>query len=136
MLVRACAVYAHTSLFPGQLGHPAPDSKLQITSCVKEILQAAHTVVSCERIDPRFVVFPLFIAGFAATEPAEKDLALNMIRAVERHSFGDCTQSVRILLEAVYEKQRIAILRSGDSSWVDWVEEMELRGQPPIIYGI
>jgi hypothetical protein len=103
---------------------------------VKEILQAAHTVVSCERIDPRFVVFPLFIAGFAATEPAEKDLALNMIRAVERHSFGDCTQSVRILLEAVYEKQRIAILRSGDSSWVDWVEEMELRGQPPIIYGI
>ena len=76
------------------------------------------------------------LAGFAATEPGQKDIALNMIRAVEQHSFGSSTQSVRKLLEAIYENQRIAILQTGGSALVDWVEEMELRGQPPIIYGI
>jgi hypothetical protein len=93
-------------------------------------------VVSKEGVDPRFIVFPLFIAGCAANEAAEKDLALNLITTVEQHSFGGCTQSVRRLLEVVYEKQRVAILRTGDSSLVDWVEEMELRGHPPIIYSI
>lgn len=136
MLLRACLIYAHTSLFPGQLRYPAPDSKLHITTCVTEILQAARFVASQEHVDPRFMIFPLFIAGFAASEPAEKDLALTMIRAVEQHSFGGCTQSVRELLEIIYEKQRVAILRTGDSTLVDWVEEIELRGQPPIIYGI
>ena len=136
MLVRACVIYAHTSLFPGQLSHPTPDSELQIRTCVTEILQAAHMTFSQQRIDCRFVVFPLFMAGFAATEPAQKDLALNMIRAVEQHSFGSSTQSVRILLETIYEKQRVAILRTGNSPLVDWVEEMELRRQPPIIYGM
>ena len=136
MLLRACVIYAHSSLFPGQLRQPAPDSKHHITTCVTEILQAAHMVVSKEDVDPRFTVFPLFIAGCAATKPAERDLALNMIRAVEQRSFGSCTQSVRIYGEVVYEKQRVAILRSGDSTLVDWVEEMELRGHPPLIYGI
>lgn len=93
-------------------------------------------VISKEGIDPRFTIFPLFIAGCAATEPAEKVLAVNMIRAVEQHSFGSCTQSVRILLEVVHEKQRVAILRTGDSTLVDWVEEMGLRRDPPLIYGI
>jgi hypothetical protein len=136
MLLRACVIYAHTSLFPEQIRDPAPDSIVQIRTCVTEILQAAHTIVSRELIDPRFIVFPLFMAGFAATEPAEKDLALTMIRTAEQHSFGSCTQSVKRLLEIIYEKQRVAILRTGDSSSVDWVEEMEQRGQPPIIYGI
>ena len=136
MLLRACTIYAHSSLFPGQLSNLTPDSKHHIATCVAEILQAAHLVVSNEQVDPRFIVFPLFIAGCAACEPAEKELALNMIRAVEQHSFGGGTQSVRKLLEVVYEKQRVAILNTGDSSLVDWVEEMELRGHPPIIYGI
>jgi hypothetical protein len=93
-------------------------------------------IFSRQRIDPRFAVFPIFMAGFAASEPAQKDLALNMLRAVEQHSFGSSTQSVRMLLETIYEKQRVGILRTSGSVLVDWVEEMELRGQPPIIYGI
>lgn len=136
MLIRACVIYAHTSLFPGQLCDPAPDSSVQIRTCVTEIIQAAHSIVSQERLDPRFIVFPLFLAGFATIEPVEKDLVLTMLRAVERHSYGGCTQSVRMLLETIFEKQRVAMLRTGDSSSVEWVEEMELRGQPPIIYGI
>jgi hypothetical protein len=136
MLLRACVIYAHTSLFAGQLSHPAPDSETQIRTCVTDILQAAHMIFSKQRIDPRFAVFPIFMAGFAASEPAQKDLALNMLRAVEQHSFGSSTQSVRMLLETIYEKQRAGILRTGGSVLVDWVEELELRGQPPIIYGI
>jgi hypothetical protein len=93
-------------------------------------------IVLQERVDPRFIVFPLFIAGIAAMEPAEKDLASHIIRAVEQYSFGGCSQSVRIFLENIYEKQRVAILSTGDSNLVDWLEEMELRGRPPIIYGI
>jgi hypothetical protein len=136
MLIRACVIYAHTSMFPGQLRDPASDSSIQITTSATEIIQAAHTIVSQPRLDPRFIVFPLFLAGFATVDVGEKDLALSMIRAVEQHSYGGCTQSVRRLLETVYEKQRAALLRTGDSTSVDWVEEMELRGQPPLIYGI
>lgn len=103
---------------------------------VTKILQAVeHIVVPKAEVDPQFVVFPLFIAGYAASEPEKKDLALNMIKAVEQHSFGGCTQSVRGLLEVVYEKQRAAVLMN-ESTFVDWVHEMEVRGYPPIIYGI
>lgn len=123
-------------MFTGHLSDPAPDSSVQIQTCVTEIIQAAHSIVSQEQIDPRFVVFSLFLAGFATGDLAEKSLAVDMMRAVERHSYGGCTKSVRMLLETICEKQRVAILRTGDSTSVGWVEEMELRGQPPIIYGI
>lgn len=136
MIIRACLVYAHTSMFPRQLFDATPASRIQIRTCVTEIIQAAHAIVSQEQLDPRFIVFPLFLAGVETTDPAEKDLALTIIRAVEQRSYGGCTQSVRSLLEMVYGKQHAAVLRMGDSTSVDWIEEKELRGHPPIIYGI
>lgn len=96
----------------------------------------AQLITSQERVDHEFVVFSLFMAGIASREPQEKDLCLGMIRAVERLSYGRMTGSVRDLLERIYEKQRAAMVGSGDASSVDWVEEMKLGGQRIIMYGL
>lgn len=123
-------------MYPNQLLDPLPDSVVQIMDCVIEIIHVARTITSQERIDQQFIVFPLFMAGFATRDPQEKNLCLGLIRAVERLSYGRTTESVRELLEKIYEKQRAAILASGDASSVDWIEEMDLSGQRLIIYGL
>ena len=129
-------IYAHTSMYPNQLREPSPDSDTVVKACATEIIQAAHKILSQERYDLRFIVFPLLMAGFATNDPAEKNLALSLIKMVERHSYGGSTESVRRLLEAIYGKQRAAILQTGDCVSVDWVEEMELSGQRLVIYGL
>ncbi len=45
-------------------------------------------------------------------------------------------ESVRVLLQMVYDKQREAVLRFGDARDVDWVEEMEASGLSLIILGL
>lgn len=84
----------------------------------------------------RFVVFPLFLAGVFAANQGDKETALNLITAVEPHSFGGSIQSVRIVLQAIYNKQLEARLQTGVTTSVDWVEEMELSGQRLIITGL
>ena len=129
-------IYAHTSMFPDQLREPSPDSDPVIKACATEIIQAAHLILSQARYELRFIVFPLLMAGFATKDPAEKDLALSFIRTVERHSYGGSTESVRRLLETIYEKQRAATLQIGDCDCVHWMNEMELTGQRLVIYGL
>ena len=129
-------IYSHTSMFPNQLQSQEPGFEANVGSCATEILQAAHTIISQERYELRFIVFPLFMAGFATNDPNEKDLALNMIKIIERHSFGGSTEGVRRLLETVYDKQHTAISRAGTASSVDLIEEMESSGQRLIVYGL
>jgi hypothetical protein len=95
----------------------------------------ARVITSQERADQQFVVFPLFMAGVATSEPQENGLCLGMVGAVERLSYGRTTESVREVLEKIYEKQQAAMVASGDAFSVDWVEEMEVSGQPSTIYG-
>lgn len=99
-------------------------------------MQAASLLLSQERFEVRFVVFPLFLAGVFATDEGDKEMALNLITAVEPHSFGGSIQSVRAVLQAIYNKQRTAILETGVATSVDWVEEMESSGQRLIIIGL
>jgi hypothetical protein len=121
-------------MYPSQLLDPAPES--EIRTCATEIIQVARIITSQERFEQQFIVFPLYMAGLATKDPAEKDAALATLRVVERHSYGKTTESVRELLGHIYEKQRAAIVASGDASSVDWVEEMESSGQRLIMYGL
>ncbi|KAF4633729.1 hypothetical protein G7Y89_g4387 [Cudoniella acicularis] len=136
MLYRACKIYADTSMFPGQLNEPLSEFDSDIETCSREIIQGAQIIISQERYELRFIVFPLFMAGFATRDVSEKDIALCLIKTMERHSYGGSTESVRRLLEVIYEKQRSAILRTGLTNEVDWAQEMELTGQQLIIYGL
>lgn len=136
MLFRAIVIYAYTSMFPHQLQELSPEAGPQINSCATEIIRSAQLIISQEMSELRFIVFPLFMAGFAATNPADKDLASNLLRAVERHNYGGSTESVRKLLDNIYEKQQAALMSMGNATPVDWIEEMEMSGERLIIYGL
>ena len=107
-----------------------------VNSEITTVIQAARIVISQERFDKQFVVFSLSIAGLATKDPTEKTLAIEMIKTMERHSHSRTIESGRVLVEAIYEKQRVATLASGDHSSIDWVEEVKLSGQRLIIYGV
>ncbi|KAE8452215.1 hypothetical protein EG329_001682 [Mollisiaceae sp. DMI_Dod_QoI] len=128
MLYQACVIYAHTSMFPGQLDDPIRDLERVIT-LGKEIIDAARVVLSKERYDYRFIVFPVFMAGFATQDPVEKRIALDLILAIEEHEYRGSTADVRQLLQKLYERQRSATMETGDANSVDWIEEMEKSGQ-------
>lgn len=116
-----------------------PSSTYQLALVSSEIItviQAARIVISQERLDQQVIVFSLSIAGLATKDPREKALAIEMIRTIERHSHSRIIESVRVLVEAMYEKQRVATLASGDPSSMDWVEEVESSGQRLIVYGV
>jgi hypothetical protein len=133
MLYYTCVIYANTSLFLGQLADGR--SKLRIATSVTYILLLANTIINLGRVDTRFMIFPLFIAGFAVSENLLKQLALHIIKIVEQSRFGGCIQGVRIFLEEIYQQQYTAAPGDSRPSSVDWVQEMERQGQL-IIYGI
>lgn len=136
LLFRVCILYTHTSMYSGQLSSPLPSTIPQITACCSEILHAVSTILSKDRFDMRFIVFPLFMAGFCTRDPAEKETALRFMMEVEKHGYGGSTDNVRRLLQVLYEKQRVAVMQSGNADAVDWVDEMERSGQRLIIYGL
>lgn len=129
-------LYVHTSMFPGQLNDPEPDSNEHIRTCCTEILDAIRSTLSRERFDIRFLTFPVFMAGVSTQISDEKDMALKFMVDIEKHCYGGGTASVRTLLQTIYEKQRAATIEMGDADLVDWVNEMELSGQHLILYGL
>lgn len=90
-------------------------------------------ILSHGHFEFRFVAFALLMAGIAANNQTDKELALSLMKTVERNIYGGYTSTVRKLLETVYEKQQIASVQTGDASSVDWVEVMELSGQKFIL---
>lgn len=76
------------------------------------------------------------MAGFATKDLNEKQVALDLIIAVEQHNYRGSTESVKKLLQKVYEKQRSATMDMGNANSVDWVEEVENSAQRLIIYGL
>jgi hypothetical protein len=110
------------------------NTSTQINTCSSEVIQVARIIISQQRFELRFIIFHVFMAGFASKGPNEKEEALEIIKTIEKHSYGSIMESVRMLLETVKEKQRAAILQTGRASAVDWLEEMEKNGL--IIYGL
>ncbi|CZR50832.1 uncharacterized protein PAC_00706 [Phialocephala subalpina] len=132
MLYRACVIYTHTSMFPSQLNDPMLDEQ-QIATRSREIIEAARMVLSEKSYEIRLVVFPLFMAGFATKDRGEKRMVLDLLLAVEQHESRGSTESIRNLLQKLYEKQRSATMEIGNANSVDWIEEIEKSGQRFII---
>lgn len=133
MLYRACILYAHTSMFSGQLNDGIADEQ-QINTSSREIIEAARIVVRFEKsYEIRIVVFPLFMAGFATKDPGEKQMVLDLLLAVQQQESRASTESARNLLQKLYEKQRSAMMETGNANSVDWIEEAKKSGQRFII---
>ena len=103
----------------------------ETTQCISIILSIATSIVQRQQLDFRFIVFPLFIAGFAAASNADRNQALELITAMERDSLGNNTRATRMLLRVVYAQQD----ERGEHA-IDWIQVMHERGLQVVNFGL
>ncbi|EXJ96241.1 hypothetical protein A1O1_01367 [Capronia coronata CBS 617.96] len=135
-LYRACILYSHTSMWPGQRLETSPDYDTEIAVASTQILEMTRKALAEDRADCRYLVFPVFIAGFASLDGGQRMLALDLIRSMEKTSIGRNTATTRKALAAVYEKQNERFMNTGQSLDVDWMEVMVERDLRVVNFGV
>lgn len=123
-LYRACILYSHTSMWPSQRLDTSPDYDTEIAVASNQLLQMTSKILQDRRVDCRFLMFPVFMAGFASTDGPQKSMALHLIGLMEKDSIGRNTVATRKALELVYEKQNERFMMTGHSLDVDWLDVM------------
>ena len=102
----------------------------EVSQCASEIIATAAGTVHRQQYEHDFVLFPLFMAGFATASAVEKNQAHDLMRAMEQGSIGINKRATRKLLEAVHERQNERQATVGHSMDVDWIQVMrEIRLQ-------
>ena len=122
-------------MYPNQ-SNICPD----LSSHIKIILSVAKNSLNQQKLERRYIIFPLFLAGTAAsvaspnlpTTQEYKHSALQIMRAFERESIGTNTESTRKILERVIEKAT----RMTKFSGLDWIKDMDEMGLQVVHYGL
>ena len=117
-------IYSRTSMFPGQRRIPVANQQDILADTeyrVVSIITLVTTQLESGHLDRRYVIFPLFMAGFATTQPDAKIQALDIIKAFEGTGIGQNTYTTRRLLSALYEAQRRTADAGGRLEDVDWL---------------
>lgn len=135
-LYLACIVYSHTSMWPTQRLDTGPGFDDEIASAALQIIQTAERIVSADRLELRFIVFPLFIAGYASTDGNQKMMALDLIQRTEESSIGGNTLVTRRALQIVYERQTGRFMSTGHSLDVCWKDIMVEQGLQVVNFGL
>ncbi|KIW42503.1 uncharacterized protein PV06_06048 [Exophiala oligosperma] len=135
-LYRACILFSHTSMWPGQRLDTSPDYDTEIAVASNQILQMTMKAHAENRYHCRYLVFPVFMAGFCSTDGAQRMQALDLIRGMEKHSIGRNTTMTRRALAAVYEKQNERFMNTGQSLDIDWMQVMAERDLFVINFGL
>lgn len=131
-----CIIYSYTCMWSTQQLDSPPSPGNEVTQCSSEILALASDIIQRRQFDYRFIVFPTFIAGFAATSSTDKMLALDLINTMEQESIGNNTRATRKLLQAIYEKQNASMALVGHARDVDWIQLMHERHLDVISFGL
>lgn len=135
-LYRACIIYSHTSMWPGQRLETSPDYDTEIAVASNQVLQMTRKALAEDRPHCRYLVFPTFIAGFVATDGAQRMSALDLLRSLEKESIGRNTSATRRALAAVYERQNERFMNTGQSLDVDWMEVMAEKDLMVVNFGL
>lgn len=134
-LYRACIIYSHTSMWVGQRLDTSPDYDNEIATAAQQIIQVAQTIVDGSD-NSRFLIFPLFIAGYASDNGNHKTLALDLIQELEEKSIGHNAQATRACLQVIYEQQRERFKYTGHSLDIDWLRVMRDRQISLVNFGL
>ena len=124
MLYQAATIYSRTSMFPAQRRIPVANQQELHADTERRAASIIHTAIiqlGAGLLERRHVIFPLFVAGFASTQPDVKIQSLDIIKAYEGTGIGQNTYRTRQLLSAVYEEQRRVAGRGGRMEDVDWL---------------
>lgn len=136
VLFRACIIYSHTSMWPGQRVYTSADYAGEIAAVSQQILQVSQAIMSNSSGNCRFLVFPIFMAGFASDIGSQKMLAIDLIHQMESDGIGHNTHVARKALEAVYERQNERFMHTGNSLGVDWLQLMMEQGLTVVNFGL
>ena len=126
-------------MFPGQRRIPVASQQEVFADTerrVMTIISVAATNVEARHLDRRYVIFPLFMAGFATTQPDIKIQAIDIIKAYEGTGIGQNTYTTRRLLAAVYEEQRKAADAGHRIEDVDWLAVARRRSLTMVNCGL
>ena len=118
-------------MFPTQSLLPTASQSFYQTDTatrVSHILTLALTIHAANELDRREVVFPVFIAGVATTNPAAKAKAIELLKSYEGHGIGQNTSVVRRLLVAVCEEQNRRVAAGRRMEEVEWLRVGRERG--------
>lgn len=135
-LYRSCIIYSHSCMWPGQRLDTSPDYDTEIAVASNQIINMARKALDEERSDCRYLVQPVFIAGYASVDGHNRMHALDLIRMMEKTSIGRNTTATRKALAAVYEKQNERFMNTGQSLDVDYVEVMKEQGLMVVNFGL
>ena len=122
-------------MYPNQ-SNTCPDLSRHIWA----ILRVAGNSLRQQKLERRYIIFPLFLAGTAAsiaspnlpTTQGYMHLALQLMRAFERESIGTNTESTRKILERMIEKA------TGMTGFLgqDWMGVMDEMGLQVVHFGL
>ena len=108
----------------------------ELKESITSVLQLAQITVAADRLQLRFIVFPVFLAGFASFSGSDKMLALDLISAMDRTSIGRNTGAARDMLKVIYERQTQRFMGAGHSLDVDWIDVMAECGVSIVNFGM
>ena len=109
-------------MWPTQRLDTSPDYDTEIAVASNQILQMTRRILSDGRVDCRFLVFPVFMAGYAASDGGQKATALELIECMQKDSIGRNTSATKKALGLVYEKQNERFMTTGQSLDIDWMD--------------
>lgn len=122
-------------MWVGQRLDTSPDYDNEIATAAQQIIQVAQTIVDGSD-NSRFLIFPLFIAGYASDNGNHKTLALDLIQELEEKSIGHNAQATRACLQVIYEQQRERFKYTGHSLDIDWLRVMRDRQISLVNFGL
>jgi hypothetical protein len=103
---------------------------------VSHILTLTMSIHATGELDRREVVFPIFIAGVATTNPNAKATAIDLLKSYEGHGIGQNTSVVRKLLVAVCDEQRGRMAGGRRMEEVEWLRVGKERGLSVVNCGL
>ncbi|KAK3715258.1 hypothetical protein LTR37_007225 [Vermiconidia calcicola] len=139
LMYQTATIYSRTSMLKCQRRFPIANQQEVFADTERRtlsIMRLVSTYLASRHFDRRHVVFPLFMAGFATTQPDVKIQALDVIKAFESTGIGQNTYVTRRLLTAVCEEQRRFAEAGGKMEDVDWFEVARDRSLTVINCGL
>jgi hypothetical protein len=135
-LYLACLIYSHTCMWPSQRHDTGPEWDDEIARAASQVINTAERIIEAGRLELRFIVFPLFIAGYASTDGYQKMMALDLIQRSEESSIGGNTVVTRRALQIVYERQNSQFMSTGHSLGICWKDIMLEQGLQVVDFGL
>ncbi|KAI4844621.1 hypothetical protein E4T44_06088, partial [Aureobasidium sp. EXF-8845] len=129
-------IYSNSSLYPTQPFHSNPYQRSETHLHSLKILAIADAVVALQNYDQHQLVFPVFIAGFASSDPETKSRAMALLRVLEGTGISRNATRSRELLSMVFEEQRLMVVNGGRAEEVDWIDVAKVKGMGVVNFGL